>query len=314
MFIETLQSINLQVIYVIYGVLLFSEMVLWYLKRQSNGHYLELTQRIRSWWVMVSIFAVTMLLGNGLAYALIGLVCFIALKEYFSMIPTRRVDRRVIFWAYITIPIQFYCSYVGGDVMFMIFIPVYMFLFIPIRMILMGKTHHFLRSVGSIHWGLMMTVYCLSHSAHLLIMPIGVDFNAGNKGLLLFLVLMTQFNDVAQYCWGKWLGRIKILPSISPGKTLAGFLGGLVSSVVLAWFMAPLLTPFTTGFHAVALGLLISIFGFWGDVNISALKRDMKVKDTGQLIPGHGGLLDRVDSLTFTAPLFFHFVRYYVGA
>ena len=198
--------------------------------------------------------------------------------------------------------------------MFMIFIPVYMFLFIPIRMILMGKTHHFLRSVGSIHWGLMMTVYCLSHSAHLLIMTIGVDFNAGNKGLLLFLVLMTQFNDVAQYCWGKWLGRIKILPSISPGKTLAGFLGGLVSSVVLAWFMAPLLTPFTTGFHAVALGLLISVFGFWGDVNISALKRDMKVKDTGQLIPGHGGLLDRVDSLTFTAPLFFHFVRYYVGA
>ena len=136
--------------------------------------------------------------------------------------------------------------------------------------------------------------------------------NSNNNHLLqlLFLIFLTQFNDVAQYTWGKMFGRRKIIPGVSPNKTWEGFLGGVGTTFVMAIATAPLVTPFSLA-HAAAAGLLIPVAGFIGDVTVSALKRDLGVKDTGSLIPGHGGILDRIDSLTFTAPLFFHFTRYF---
>lgn len=122
-------------------------------------------------------------------------------------------------------------------------------------------------------------------------------------------MLLTQLNDVAQYLWGKSLGRHKIVPKVSPNKTWAGFLGGVATTTLLAWLIAPWLTPLTE-MESVLAGLLIGVCGFVGDVVISALKRDIGVKDSGSLLPGHGGILDRLDSLTYTAPLFFHFIRY----
>jgi len=129
-------------------------------------------------------------------------------------------------------------------------------------------------------------------------------------GLLLLLILLTQFNDVAQYVWGKSLGRTKVLPTVSPGKTVAGLAGGVATTVVLATFLGPLLTVMDWQRSLVA-GVIIGLGGFLGDVTLSALKRDLGVKDSGATLPGHGGILDRVDSLTFTAPLFFHFVFYW---
>ena len=129
--------------------------------------------------------------------------------------------------------------------------------------------------------------------------------------MVLYLVFLTQFNDVAQFLWGKTLGRHKVVPSVSPGKTVEGLLGGLGTTIVLAVVLAPHLTPFTIGWAAWA-GVIIGLSGFIGDVVISALKRDLGVKDSGDLLPGHGGILDRIDSLTYTAPLFFHFVYYLV--
>lgn len=269
-----------------------------------------LRARVRSWWVIVAITAVALVLSRDAAIGFLGFVSFLAFKEYLSLVPTRRADRRVLFWAYLAIPVQYWWVATGWYGMFVIFIPVYMFLLVPFRMVLEGVTAGFLRAVGTIHWGLMTMVFSLSHMAFLLVLPGADARGAGGAGLLVYLLFLTQFNDVAQYVWGRTLGNRRIVPSVSPGKTWAGFVGGVATTTVLAVLLAPLLTPFDTGF-AAAVGLLIGVAGFVGDVTISALKRDLGVKDSGASIPGHGGILDRIDSLTFTAPLFFHVTRYF---
>lgn len=269
----------------------------------------ELVARIQSWWLMFAIFAIAMTLTRNISLVFFGFVSFMALKEYFSLVPVRRADRRLLFWAYLTIPAQYVLVGQEWYGMFIILIPVYAFLLLPMRMVLAGETKNFLRAAGTIHWGLMAMVFSVSHVAYLLVLPESVNPGAGGAGLVLFLVFLTQFNDVAQYCWGKLLGRHKALPSVSPGKTVEGVIGGLVTTTALAWLLAGWLTPLDT-VQSLAAGGLIAIGGFIGDVTISALKRDLGVKDSGSLLPGHGGILDRIDSLIYTAPLFFHFIHY----
>ncbi len=294
----------------LFVMLVVASLIVAALKRaHPERDYAELKARVNSWWVMVGVFAAAMALSPTLSLLFLGLVSFLALKEYLSLVPTRRADRRVLFWAYLAIPIQFYWIAIGWYGMFIIFIPVYLFLLLPMRMVVIGETAGFLQAAGSLHWGLMLTVFNLSHVAYLLALPTANNPAGGAAGLVLFLMFLTQFNDVMQYVWGKTFGKHKIIPKVSPKKTWEGFLGGVATTTVLAWLLAPILTPLT-GWEAPAAGLLIGLAGFIGDVNISALKRDLGVKDSGSLIPGHGGILDRVDSLTFTAPLFFHFLYY----
>lgn len=294
----------------IFGILLIASLIVFLLKRgYPDQDYAELAARVNSWWVMAAVFAAAMALSPTLSLIFLAFVSFLALKEYLSLIPTRRTDRRVLFWAYLAIPVQFYWVAIGWYGMFIIFIPVYLFLLLPMRMVLIGETAGFLRAAGSLHWGLMLTVFNLSHMAFLLVLPAAINPAGGGAGLVLFLMFLTQFNDVAQYVWGKSLGRHKIIPKVSPKKTWEGFLGGVLTTTLAAWALAPYLTPLL-GWEAPLAGLLIGLAGFVGDVNISALKRDLGIKDSGSLIPGHGGILDRVDSLTFTAPLFFHFLYY----
>lgn len=294
----------------LFGLLILASLVIRLLKhRHPERDDTELAARMRSWWVMVGVFATAIALSPTLSLIFLGFVSFLALKEYLSLIPTRHADRRVLFWAYLAIPIQFYWVAIGWYGTFIIFIPVYLFLFLPLRMVTIGETAGFLHAAGSLHWGLMLTVFNLSHLAYLLVLPEAVNPAGGGPGLVLFLMFLTQFNDVMQYVWGKAFGRHQIIPQVSPKKTWEGFVGGVATTTLLAWLLAPLMTPLT-GWQAPAAGLLIGLSGFIGDVNISALKRDLGVKDSGSLIPGHGGILDRVDSLTFTAPLFFHFLYY----
>ena len=295
----------------VYGVLVFASTLIFILKRAyPDKDYKELTQRTNSWWVMISIFAVAVIVDRMTAVIFLAFVSFLALKEYFSLIPTRRTDRRVIFWAYLAVPLQYFWVYQYWYGMFIIFIPVWAFLFLPLRMLIIGNTEGFVRSAGTLHWGLMITVFNLSHAAYLLSLPLLDNPDTGSVGLLLFLVILTQFNDVAQYVWGKSLGGRKILPKVSPGKTWAGFLGGVATTSLAAYFLSPYLTPLT-GWHQAGAGALIAVAGFIGDVTISAIKRDLGVKDTSSFIPGHGGILDRVDSLTFSAPVFFHAVFFF---
>jgi phosphatidate cytidylyltransferase len=269
----------------------------------------ELVQRMRSWWIIVILFTAAMVLSRAASIVFFAFVSFLALKEYLSIVPTRRADRRVLFWAYLAIPVQYYWVAKAWYGMFIIFIPVYVFLLLPMRMVIIGETRDFLRAAATLHWGIMTLVFGISHIAFLLVLPEANNPIAGGAGWVLFLVFLTQFNDVAQYVWGKLLGRRKIISKVSPNKTWEGFLGGGVTTTLLSIVLANWLTPLTVGTAAIA-GVLISVSGFVGDVTISALKRDIGLKDSGSMLPGHGGILDRIDSLTYTAPLFFHFVYY----
>lgn len=269
----------------------------------------ELISRVRAWWVMAGLFVLAVLVGKRVGIAFVMVLSYLALKEYLSLIPQRSTDRRVLLWVYLAIPLQYLWVFTGRYGMFIIIVPVYLFLLLPFRLMLTGITQNFLRASSTLHWGLMLTVFCLGHLAYLLVLP--PLHPAGGVGLLLYVVLVTQFNDVAQYVCGKSFGRRKIVPQVSPGKTWEGFVGGLVVTALLAILIAPIITPLNR-WEALVLGLLLPAVGFIGDVTMSAVKRDLGVKDASSLIPGHGGILDRVDSLMFTAPVFFHFIYYFV--
>lgn len=278
-------------------------------KRHPDKDYRELNQRVNSWWLMVAVLFACLSQGFTTTVILFAVLSFLALKEFLSIVPLRQIDRRVIFWVYLAIPVQYYWVAIGWYTMFLIFIPVYLFLFIPLRLVTLGETQGFIRSAGVLHWGAMLTVFCVSHLAMLASLPV-VNPDAGSMGLVLFVLFLTQFNDVMQYVWGKQFGRRKITPTVSPNKTWEGFLGGLASTTVLAMILGTFLTPMNIGFSAAA-GVIIAVAGFIGDLVISSVKRDLAIKDSGNLIPGHGGILDRLDSLTFAAPIFFHYYFYF---
>jgi len=277
---------------------------------KPHKDYTELKQRVRSWWVIIVVFVLAIAGPTKIKLGFLAFVSFLAFKEYLTLIPTRRADRRILFWAYLAIPIQYYWIGIQWYSLFLIWIPVYAFLFLPLRMVTIGETKGFLNAAGTLHWGLMTTVFCLSHIAYLFMIPLEKNPAGGGPGLVLFVVTLTQLNDVAQYCWGKTLGRHKVIPKVSPNKTWEGFLGGVLTTTALCVWLGPYLTPMRYP-RSLIIGLVISVGGFIGDVVISAIKRDLGVKDAGSLLPGHGGILDRVDSLTYTAPLFFHVMKYF---
>lgn len=275
---------------------------------KPNKDWRELALRIRTWWVIVVLFSLALISPRWLALTFFALVSVLALKEFLTLVPARDADRMPVLWMFIAIPINYGLIGIDWYGLFIIFIPVYAFLFLPARMVLVGETQGFLHSAAQLHWGLMTTVFAVSHVAFLLILP--ADGLQTGALLVLFLVGLTEFNDVAQYLWGKSLGRIKVMPKVSPNKTLAGLLGGIGSTMLAALLLGPLMTPLGWGMSLLA-GVIIGVTGFCGDVVMSAVKRDIGVKDSGTLLPGHGGILDRLDSLIFTAPVFFHFIRYF---
>lgn len=295
----------------VYAVLGLASSVVWTLGRQRpDADFSELRLRIHSWWTIVVVCTLALILDRTVAIGFFAVVSLLALREYLGLIPLRGIDRRLLLCAYLAVPLQYCWIAIEWYGMFIIFIPVYLFLLLPVGLILTGMTRGYLAAAGSLQWGLMCTVFSLGHLAYLLVLPDGRYSGVDGAGLVLYLIVLTQLNDVAQYCWGKLLGRHRIAPVVSPNKTLEGFVGGLLTTATLAVVLAPLLTPFAW-LAALGFGLLVGLAGFFGDLGISALKRDLGIKDSGTLLPGHGGILDRVDSLTYTAPLFFHVTRYF---
>lgn len=276
--------------------------------RHPGKDWRELTLRIRTWWIIIVLFSLAILSPNWLALTFFALVSFMALKEFLSLVPSRQTDRMPLLWMFIAIPINYWLIGINWYGMFVVFIPVYAFLFLPVRMVFAGDTQGFLHFASQHHWSLMTTVFALSHVAFLLVLP--DDGKQTGALLVLFLVGLTEFNDIAQYLWGKSIGRIKLMPKVSPNKTLAGLVGGVTTTTLMATLLGPLITPLCLPLSLLA-GFVIGISGFCGDAVMSAIKRDIGVKDSGTLLPGHGGILDRLDSLIFTAPMFFHFIRYF---
>ena len=279
--------------------------------RWDRATRIELVRRIRTWWIIFAVFVVALLLGKAGFLVFQGWVSYMAFKEYVSIMPTRRDDRKLIFVAYLIIPAQFLLIGSGIASGVFMFVPMAMLLILPGALLIHDDAKIYLRSTGQILWGLIFCVFCVSHLAALRVLPgspaltdLGNEFGAG---LVLFLVMLTELNDVAQFLWGKATGRRKISPVLSPNKTVEGMLGGIATTMVLAMLLAPLLTPLSI-LQALIAGALVAVAGFFGDLNLSALKRNLGIKDTGSSLPGHGGILDRIDSLMFTAPVFYYFV------
>ncbi len=296
----------------ILGILIFASSVGWLLKRKlgaDNATIINLNARINAWWIMTIVLLLAFWLGRYGAIILFLLISFAALRECLSLFGSRRGDyHALVICFYLVLPLQYFLIAIDWYGMFTIFIPVYCFLFLAIIGGLSGDTTRFLERTAKIQWALMISVFCLSHVPALLNLDIP-GYSGQNILLLIFLIAVVQASDVLQYVWGKLLGKRKVAPSLSPSKTVAGLVGGVGSASLLAaglWWM----TPFNP-FQAAMIGLLICLMGFLGGLVMSAIKRDYGVKDWGNLIQGHGGMMDRVDSICFAAPIFFHVVRYY---
>jgi cytidylyltransferase family len=269
----------------------------------------NLNARINAWWIMILIIFAAAALGF---YGVIGLffvISFMALREFLSLLYIRRGDHLALAACfYVILPLQYFLVAIDWFSMFTIFIPVYGFLFLPILSALLGDTAHFLDRSTKVQWALMISVFCISHIPAILTLDIE-GFEGKKLLLMIFLILVVQSSDVLQYVWGKLFGKHKIAPKLSPSKTVEGFVGGVISASVLGGLLY-WLTPFNP-VQAVLMSLLICLMGFLGGLVMSAMKRSMGVKDWGNMISGHGGMLDRMDSLCFSAPIFFHVVRYY---
>ncbi len=269
----------------------------------------ELSARVKSWWLMAGVFLGAVLVRNWMSLVFFGFLSFWAMKEYVTLLKTRPADHKALALTFLAIPLQYYWIGIGWYGMFIIFIPVCMFLILPAQLILSKETKGFVASASQIQWGLMAFVFGLSHMGFLLTFgnPRG-SATADGRSLVLFLVFVVEISDVLKYAWGKTLGRHKIIPAISPNKTWEGFIGGTISTMLLSLAIR-FLTPFSVT-ETLLVSLILTVAGAAGGAVMSAIKRDFGVKDFGSIIPGHGGMLDRVDSLCYAAPVFFHYVRY----
>ncbi len=298
--------------FVVLAVLVIATVAVALLRRRRPERDLsELSARVRAWWIMAAVFFGAIVVSNRISLVFFALMSFWAMKEYVTLLKTRPADHHALVLTFLAVPVQY--IWIGLNPpwygMFIIFIPVYMLLSLPVRMVLSKDTKGFVESASQIQWGLMIFVFGLSHMAYLLTLPTIGDTRANGRTLVLFLVFVVEMSDVLQYIWGKTWGRHKIIPAVSPNKTWEGFLGGIATAMLLSLAIR-FLTPFSIG-ETLLVSLLITVAGFFGGAVMSAVKRDFGVKDFGSVIPGHGGMLDRVDSLCYAAPIFFHYVRYF---
>ena len=271
----------------------------------------NLNARIKSWWVMALVFSLTILLGAVFTTVLFAALSFLAMREFITLNRTERADHAVLFWAFFVIlPLHYFLVGIHWYGLFAIFIPVYAFVFIPFRRVLTGETKNFLASTAKIQWALLVCVHAVSHMPMILSLPLK-GYEGQNAKLLFFFVLTVQMSDVLQYAWGKTCGRRKVAPHVSPSKTWEGTLGGIGTTVLISTCLY-WATPFSP-WQAALMALLICVAGFFGGLVMSAIKRDLGAKDWGSSIAGHGGFMDRIDSLCLAAPLFFHLCGFCFG-
>jgi phosphatidate cytidylyltransferase len=275
----------------------------------QNSAVENLNDRIRAWWVMAVLLAIAFIGGRAGVVLLFGFCSFAALREFVTLTNASRADHwSLVASFFVVLPFQYYLVWTDWYGLYSVFIPVYVFLLLPIVSVLRGETENYLVRVAEVQWALMICVFCASHVPALLNLDIP-GFEGRNVFLIAFLIVVVQLSDVLQYVWGKLLGRHKIAPRLSPSKTVEGFAGGIASATLVGaglWWM----TPFTM-LEAGLLALVITLSGFFGGLVMSAIKRDRGVKDWGNVIAGHGGFIDRLDSVVFSAPIFFHIVRYF---
>jgi phosphatidate cytidylyltransferase len=295
-------------------ILVLASVVGWILRRRARSESTiavidNLNARVNAWWAMVAIFSLAFMIGADATLVMFAIISFFALREFITLTPTRPGDHRALSIAFfVLIPVQYILIGIHWYALFSIFIPVYAFLLLPVLSVQAEDAENFLERTSKIQWGVMITIYCISHAPALLLLDIP-GYRGEDALLLFYLVLVVQLSDVLQYVFGKLFGKTKIAPVVSPSKTVEGFLGGAASATLVGaamWWI----TPFTP-LQSAAMSFVIVLMGFLGGLSLSAVKRSLGAKDWGTMIKGHGGMLDRMDSISFAAPIFFHLTRYF---
>lgn len=275
---------------------------------QPHGGIDNLNARIKAWWVMVLISGFAFLLGRAGVMLLFLFLSIVALREFMSVTCARERTPPALASSFvIVLPMQYLLVYAGWYGAYATFVPLCAFLILPITVADPGDARRGFTDAANVQWGLMTCVYCISHVPALLTLDIP-GYEGRDVLLIVFLMLVVQSSDVLQYIWGKLFGRRKVAPTVSPSKTWEGLLGGVASATTLGaalyW-----ITPFAA-WQAALMALAITVAGFLGGLVMSQIKRDCGVKDWGDLIEGHGGMLDRLDSVVFAAPAFFYLTRF----
>lgn len=267
----------------------------------------NLNSRNKAWWVMIVVGAGAFAAGKTGVVILFALLSFMALREYTTLAGYRPCDRPALVGLfYLVLPLQYLWVWLGWEMLALLFIPVAVFAVLPVAMLVNGQATGYLEQVAKMQWGAMVAVYCLSHVPLLFTLD-GAGLQGRQVFLAIFLVLVVQVADVLQYVFGKLMGRHLAAPNWSPSKTMEGLVGGIAGASLVGAALAPI-TPFAPWqAGAVALGLCAA--GFLGGLVMSAIKRDKGAKDWGGSIGGHGGVLDRLDSVVLSAPAFYHLLR-----
>lgn len=284
----------------------------------------SLLESLKTWWGLIAVLIVAVMFGRTGVVLAIGALSFLAVREFLMLLPRDSAPRNLFVLAYMLIPLQYLWIWLDWEFLGFVFLPLTTLVLVPAVRMMSAPPRDFIASIGGAAWAIMLGAYGVSHAALLYTLPDSSNPVGGAAGWLMFLLLITEVNDMGQALWGRAIGAHKATPHISPNKTWEGFVGGAVTALVLTAVLAPWITPLaqppprfqnTPVFNlpyiaALAVGATIAVGGIVGDLTISACKRDRGVKDAGTILPGHGGVLDRFDSLTMTAPLYFHLVRY----
>jgi len=285
----------------------------WRLNPDGTNTVVEnLYARIVSWWGMVAFLGLAILAGRIGVLVLFGLMSFAALREFLTLTTKRQADHWALAAAFfVVLPAQYLLIGIEWYGLYSIFIPVYAFLALPMISALRGDTSAFLNRIAETQWGLMICVFAGSHLPALL--TLDIPGYAGRELLLIaFLVFIVQLADVVQYSWSKLMGGRPVVAAISGWKTwegtAAGIAAGGAAGAMLSW-----LTPFSP-VAALLLAVVSCIVGALGSLVMSAIKRDRGVRDWGHLLAGRGGFIDRLDSVVFAAPIFFHLVRFFYAS
>jgi len=279
---------------------------------------------LRTWWMLAALVSVGLLFGRlGICLLLLGASCA-AWNELTRMLGPREEDRLAIHAGYVLIVLNYTLILLDKGNLYLVFLPVAGILVLAFCLLSQGEPKGYISSAGALLWGLLFLGYGVSHAAYLTILPAASTGPMGPAGWILFLVILTESDDIFQAVIGRLFGshkRHRISPVISPNKTWEGFIGGFLVILVLALLLAPWFTTLTAQAGPINLpdslqaivapalvAVLISIAGFFGDINMSAIKRDSGVKDSSGMLPGMGGIIDRIDSISMTAPVYVYFI------
>ncbi len=316
------QNSLLVILYIVVTLLIFFTLLSFVAKIKEYKIAKDLQARTKTWWILTAVIFISISFGRNFSYLLILALSIASFTEYVKLVGKNRnnidgngKDKHIIYICYVFILINAYFAYTNWFTAYIITIPVYLFLLLPLIFVFQNRTEGSIRSMAVIFLGIMFFGFCLGHSLFMInYSPI----------IFVYTVFLTEFRDLLAYWTGKIIkvltfnktGEIisaiqaPIASNINPGKTWTGGILSIIFVAVISVLFIPLFPEFPLGkvnlITGLSFGLIIGFLGLIGDLAFGMIKRDLNEKDTGSILPGHGGIIDRVNGLVFTLPIIFH--------